>query len=239
MRLLLTSARLSTPIERYDLARLAGPHITRIGQYAVAASPLTAGGYGAGRFYLEAEQRWCARHIAAIQPEEAALVSPMCPNTNIFIAPIPALPRPPPPGTAKLPGRLIFMGSDSLPTLDGLRCFFEEMWSALRGQGVSLDLVGDCGLAMRHLPPEVTLHGWVRDPALLLHSAFLAIAQLRARFGLKIKLLDYARHGLLTIATPPSLQGFAALAEAPFVIAGTRHIRRRHSASLDLPAPTG
>lgn len=42
--LLLTSARLSTLIERYVLARLAGPHITRIGQYAAAASPLTAGG---------------------------------------------------------------------------------------------------------------------------------------------------------------------------------------------------
>lgn len=113
------------------------------------------------------------------------------------------------------------MGSDSLPNLDGLRCFFEEIWSALRGQGVSLDLVGDCGLAMRHLPPAVTVHGRVHDPALLLHSAFLAIAPLRAGFGLKIKLLDYARHGLLTIATPPSLRGFAALAEAPFVIAGT------------------
>jgi succinoglycan biosynthesis protein ExoO len=37
--------------------------------------------------------------------------------------------------------------------------------------------------------------------------------------GLKIKLLDYARHGLFTVGTPASLAGFAADPAAPFIAA--------------------
>jgi succinoglycan biosynthesis protein ExoO len=48
----------------------------------------------------------------------------------------------------------------------------------------------------------------------------LAIAPLRVSSGLKIKILDYARHGLATVMTPESLQGFAADANAPFIVAG-------------------
>jgi succinoglycan biosynthesis protein ExoO len=58
----------------------------------------------------------------------------------------------------------------------------------------------------------------------LLHRAALAISPLRAGSGLKIKLLDYARHGLHTVATPPSLQGFHLDAAAPFSIAGSANI---------------
>jgi succinoglycan biosynthesis protein ExoO len=62
--------------------------------------------------------------------------------------------------------------------------------------------------------------GRLRDLAPVLHRASLAIAPLRVGSGLKIKLLDYARHGLLTVATPSSLEGFAADETAPFIAAG-------------------
>ncbi len=169
----------------------------------------------------EAELLARARHIAAIQPEEAALLREMCPDANIFTAPMPALPCPPPPNAKRVAGRLVFVGSDSLPNLDGLRWFFAEIWPDLRGHGVTLDLIGDCGPALRRLPPDVNVHGRVPDLAPLLHRAALAISPLRAGSGLKIKLLDYARHGLFTIATPPSLQGFSADPESPFIIAGS------------------
>lgn len=173
---------------------------------------------------LEASLLNRARHIAAIQPEEAQLLQLMCPLADVFTAPMPAIPCPPPPGTEKIPGRLVFIGSDSLPNLDGLRWFFSEIWPLLRGHGLSLDLIGDCGPALRRLPPDVTIHGRVADPAPLLHRAALAISPLRAGSGLKIKLLDYARHGLLTIATPPSLQGFNLDPGSPFIIAGSAGI---------------
>lgn len=165
-----------------------------------------------------------ARSIAAIQPEEAEVLRAMCPARNIFTAPMPALPCPPPPDAARIPGRLVFVGSDSLPNLDGLRWFFSEIWPQLQGSGVTLDLVGDCGRALMRLPRGVKAWGRVPDLAPLLHSASLAIAPLRTGSGLKIKLLDYARHGLTTIATPPSLQGFYLGPGAPFVMAGSAGI---------------
>jgi len=314
--ILLTGMRLTAPLERYDLARVMGPHVRGIASFAAAATPRAAGRIilrtllrrlpaplasrlrrarhradaVLGKFPDQPDLRWCARaafrlkpqavlidtifrapllaepelegmntiliahdvfhrraevlgaagyevspqgltrsretkllvsarHIAAIQPEEAALLREMCPNANIFTAPMPALPCPPPPDAKRVAGRLVFVGSDSLPNLDGLRWFFAEIWPDLRGHGVTLDLIGDCGPALRGLPPEVSVHGRVSNLAPLLHRAALAISPLRAGSGLKIKLLDYARHGLFTIATPPSLQGFSADAQSPFIIA--------------------
>jgi succinoglycan biosynthesis protein ExoO len=168
----------------------------------------------------EAELLARAGHIAAIQPEEAALLRQLCPAANVFTAPMPAIPSPPPPGMARIPGRLVFVGSDSLPNLDGLRWFFAEIWPELRGQGLTLDLVGDCGPALRRLPAGVRSLGRVEALAPVLHRAALAVSPLRAGSGLKLKLLDYARHGLVTVATPPSLRGFVLGPGSPFVIAG-------------------
>lgn len=158
-----------------------------------------------------------ARHITAIQPEEAAILRQMCPGADILTAPMPALPCPPPAGQMRLPGRLVFIGSDTLPNLDGLRWFLSEIWPGLRGQGITLDLIGDCGPALRALPEGVKALGRVAKLAPLLHRAALAIAPLRAGSGLKIKMLDYARHGLVTIATPAALEGFARDDAAPFI----------------------
>ncbi len=162
-----------------------------------------------------------ARAIAAIQPEEAAAIAALCPDQTVFCAPMPALPRPRPPGTARQPDRLVFMGSAALPNLDGLRWFLAEVWPELvrwRPQ-VRLDLIGDCGAALPRLPAGVTRLGRMADFSPVLHRAALAISPLRVGSGLKIKLLDYARHGLTTVATPTSLQGFAADPAAPFIAA--------------------
>lgn len=161
-----------------------------------------------------------ARAIAAIQPEEEAVIRAMCPEVNVFTAPMPALPCPPPAEMLRIPGRLVFVGSASLPNLDGLRWFLDEVWPLLAGQGITLDIAGDSGLAMRHLPQGVRACGRVPDLAPLLHRAALAIAPLRTGSGLKVKLLDYARHGLTSVVTPPGLTGFAPDPEAPFIVAG-------------------
>ncbi|MDE1905478.1 MAG: glycosyltransferase [Rhodospirillales bacterium] len=162
-----------------------------------------------------------AAHIVAIQPEEAELLREMCPKANVITAPMPALPCPPAVDIKRLVGRLVFVGSDSLPNLDGLRWFFAEIWPELRGHGVTLDLIGDCGTALRRLPPGVNALGRVPDLAPVLQRAALAISPLRTGSGLKIKLLDYARHGLFTVATAPSLQGFVDEPESPFIVAGS------------------
>ncbi|GLR67215.1 hypothetical protein GCM10010909_18960 [Acidocella aquatica] len=181
-----------------------------------------------------------ARHIAAIQPDEAKIFADMCPARDIFLLPMPASPAPAPPGIEKLPRRLVFIGSASLPNLDGLRWFFTEVWPRLRGQGITLDLIGDCGPALRGLPEGVTRLGRVDDISPLLHRASLAIAPLRVGSGLKIKLLDYARHGLFTIATPASLNGFAPDAASPFIEAkAADHFARAIVKQLSAPPPPG
>ncbi|MDE2240325.1 MAG: glycosyltransferase [Rhodospirillales bacterium] len=162
-----------------------------------------------------------AFHIAAIQPDEADLLRGMCPQANIFMAPMPALPCPPAPGVEKIAGRIVFIGSDTLPNLDGLRWFFAEIWPEIRDHGITLDLIGDCGPVLHRLPPGVNILGRVPNLAPILHRAALAISPLRIGSGLKIKLLDYARHGLFTVATPPSLQGFSTGAASPFIAAGS------------------
>jgi succinoglycan biosynthesis protein ExoO len=162
-----------------------------------------------------------AKAIAAIQPDEAAQIRLMCPAQLVCITTLPALPCPPPPGTQKLPGRLVFVGSDTLPNLDGLRWFLAEIWPRLRHAkpDVTLDLVGDCGAALGRLPPGIHRLGRVKDHSAILHRAVLAIAPLRVNSGLKIKILDYARHGLVTVLTPDSLRGFAEDPQAPFLVA--------------------
>jgi succinoglycan biosynthesis protein ExoO len=171
---------------------------------------------------LEAGLLSTAKAIAAIQPAEAAEIGAMCPRQFVCIATPPALACPPPPGQRRTPGRLVFIGSDTLPNIDGLRWFLGEVWPRLQNvqPEVSLDLVGDCGAAFGRLPPRVARLGRVKNPAAILHRAALAIAPLRVSSGLKIKILDYARHGLATVMTPESLQGFAADPNAPFIVAG-------------------
>ena len=162
-----------------------------------------------------------ARAIAAVQPDEAAIIRAMCPEVAVFTAPMPALPCPAPPDVKRIPGRLVFVGGAGLPNLDGMRWFLSEIWPLLGGHGITLDILGDCGTALRRLPPGVRATGRVPDLAPYLHRASLAIAPLRAGSGLKLKLLDYARHGLSTIVTPPALAGFASDPASPFIIAGS------------------
>jgi hypothetical protein len=162
-----------------------------------------------------------ARHIVAIQGQEAAEMRAMCPDRTVHVTPMPALPCPRPSGILRAPDRLVFAGGDSLPNLDGLRWFFAEIWPRLANwrPGITLDLVGTCGAALGRLPAGVHRLGRVRHLDKILHQASLAISPLRVGTGLKIKLLDYARHGLTTVATPVSLQGFARDARAPFIAA--------------------
>jgi succinoglycan biosynthesis protein ExoO len=169
----------------------------------------------------EAARLSTARHIAAIQPEEAELLAALCPAQNVFVAAMPAIPAPPPPGQVPLTNRLVFVGSAALPNLDGLRWFFETAWPRLQRQGITLDLVGDCGTAFARLPPGVARLGRLESLAPALHRSALAIAPIRVGSGLKIKLLDYARHGLITVTTPSSLEGFAPDPESPFLTADT------------------
>lgn len=162
-----------------------------------------------------------AKIVAAIQPEEAAMFRELCPDRAVCTLPMPASPCPRPETVTRIPDRLVFVGSATLPNLDGLRWLFTEIWPRLAAMrpSVTLDLVGDCGAALPALPPGVARLGRVRELSPILHRSALAISPLRVGSGLKIKILDYARHGLTTVATTESLAGFAADENRPFIAA--------------------
>ena len=230
---LLTNARLARSkriIITHDVFHRRADALKEVG-YNVLPSGLTR--------HKETQLLAHAAHIVAIQTEEAELLREMCPQANVITAPMPARPCPPAVDVKRLSGRLVFVGSDSPPNLDGLRWFFDEIWPDLRGHSLTLDLIGDCGPALRLLPPNVNVLGRISNLAPLLHQATLAISPLRVGSGLKIKLLDYARHGLFTVATAPSLQGFVCDAEAPFILADNAGIFAdailKHAASPQPP----
>ena len=177
--------------------------------------------------------------LAAIQDGEAALLAELCPDKQVITAPMPAVPCPRSADTPRDPQRLVFVGSDSLPNLDGLNWFLAEIWPllTLARPEIRLDLVGDAGTAIGAMPAGVRRLGREPDLAPFLHRAALAIAPLRVGSGLKIKLLDYARHGLWTVATPPSLDGFAPDRAAPFIRAEqTEDFAQAVLTALALPA---
>ncbi|HTJ90182.1 MAG TPA: glycosyltransferase family 4 protein [Acidocella sp.] len=215
----------------FRAAPLAAPELRGINSVIIAHDvfhrrhqALTSAGYRVQPRHLSRadEASWLggARRIAASQPEEASLLQKLCPAQHVFAAPMPALPCPPPEGWRRKPGRLVFIGSAALPNLDGLRWFFAEIWPRL-GKNIRLDLIGDCGAALGSVPPGVVRHGRVRDLRPLLYNASLAISPLRVGSGLKVKLLEYARHGLVTVATQCSLEGFMPDEAAPFIAASS------------------
>ncbi len=164
-----------------------------------------------------AEAGWLgqADYVAAISPEDAAAFTEMG-AARVFVLPMPAAPCPAP-AAARIAGRLVFVGSDAPHNVDGMHWFLGAVWPLL--PGVTLDIVGDCGAALGALPAGVVACGRHLELGRLLHRAALAISPLQAGSGLKLKMLDYARHGVWTVATPVSLAGFPAEG-APFWAAG-------------------
>ncbi|MCF3947478.1 glycosyltransferase family 4 protein [Acidiphilium sp. AL] len=162
-----------------------------------------------------------AATIVAIQPDEARLLRELCPDRTVIAVPMPAPAAPRPAAVRRNPDRLVFVGSDALPNLDGLRWFFGAIWPGLRGArpAIRLDLVGDCAAALGRLPAGVRRLGRLADLAPALHNAALAIAPLRTGSGLKVKLLDYARHGLWTVATHAARTGLAEDVRPPVFVA--------------------
>lgn len=174
----------------------------------------------------EAEEAgWLARArlLVAIQEEEEAVLRRLAPEASIVTAPMPASAVPRPPGTVRDPRRIVFVGSAGPHNADGMRWFLDKIWPSLlaRLPGVRLDICGAVGRVLHPLPDGVAALGIVPDLAPVLHRAGLAVAPLLAGSGLKIKMLDYAAHGLVTVTTPIGAAGFERTADWPFVLADT------------------
>jgi glycosyltransferase involved in cell wall biosynthesis len=160
-----------------------------------------------------------ANLLVAIQPEEAETLRTLAPAATVVTAPMPARAVPRPAHIARAPRRLVFVGSASAHNTDGMRWFLAEIWPRLHKTlpEVRLDVAGTVCRELGTTPDGVILHGMVPSLAPLLHRASLAVAPLLAGSGLKIKLLDYAAHGLATVTTGIGTAGFLRTEAWPFI----------------------
>jgi hypothetical protein len=169
------------------------------------------------------EARWLAEAelLVAIQAEEERALAALAPDARVVTAPMPARAVKRPAATARAPARLVFIGSASAHNTDGLRWFLADVWPLIRARlpAARLDVAGTVCREIGAAPEGVSLLGRVEALGPLLHRAGLAIAPLRAGSGLKIKLLDYAAHGLATVTTTVGAAGFVNDPARPFVLA--------------------
>lgn len=104
--------------------------------------------------------------------------------------------------------RLVFVGANTAPNVEGLRWFFDQVWPLLQPEGFTLDVVGNVCDAFRDPPPGVIRHGQQDDLQKYLDAADISINPVFVGGGLKIKCIDSLAAGLPCITT---IEGAAGL----------------------------
>ena len=119
--------------------------------------------------------------------------------------------------------RVLFVGSASLPNVDGLAQFLDYVWPRLRSavKDVSLDVVGTVcvSLKQRGIPAGVVLHGQVTDVARYYETATLVVAPLTYGSGLKVKVVEAIAFGRALVTTPVGAEGLNECAGKAFMVA--------------------
>ncbi len=160
-----------------------------------------------------------AEIVVAIQAHEARWVSERLPGRRVVLAPMAVVPaHRPQPGQDDV---LLFVGSDTVPNIEGLRWFAGQVWPLVRAGAplAILHVAGSAGGAAGPLPGGIVVHGVVADLGPLYAAAAVVVSPLRAGSGLKIKLIEALGHGKAVVATPITLQGVEDLADGVVVAA--------------------
>ncbi len=157
--------------------------------------------------------------VVAIQRAEAAWVGLHVPSVRAILAPMAADPVPEPQSGED--DRLLFVGSNTVPNVIGLRWFFDEVWPLVLGQRpcVTLDVAGSVDRAFSGSPPGVRFLGLVDDLAAQYARAAVVISPLTFGSGLKIKLVEAMAAGKAIVATRTTLQGVEAEAAESVLVA--------------------
>ncbi|MDB5593890.1 MAG: hypothetical protein JWM36_851 [Hyphomicrobiales bacterium] len=190
------------------------------------------------RLTRDEEAQWLRNFdvVIAVQPEEQVILQGMvCSDQCVITAPMPITAVPRPRDIERESQRFVFVGSDSIHNVDGMRWFLREVWPRItdRLPDARLDVCGSVGHALRdYTAKDVTLHGPVADLSSVLHRAACAIAPVLAGSGLKIKLLDYVAHGLSVVTTTIGVAGFERATDWPFNVADDADAFSREASRL-------
>jgi glycosyltransferase involved in cell wall biosynthesis len=150
--------------------------------------------------------------IVAIQEKEAAIVGRALPEKEVLLAPmsVVAVGKPQP----GLDARLLFVGSNTGPNIDGLTWFLADVWPNVRRAvpTANLTVAGTVSWGMPMPAPDgVSFLGAVPNLDDLYRRAGVVIVPLRLGSGLKIKLVEALGQGKAIVATGPAVEGVEKL----------------------------
>ena len=113
-----------------------------------------------------------------------------------------------------------FVASRWHANVDGLRWFIAQVWPALAGTSLRLDVFGYVGEAFRGLSvPGIRFLGFVADITACYAQIDIAINPVRYGAGLKIKTIEAMAHGLPLVVSTQGATGLEALAGKAFLVA--------------------
>lgn len=118
--------------------------------------------------------------------------------------------------------RLLFVGANSAPNIEGLRWFLDQVWPMLIEDGYILDVVGHVGSSFPKVPDGVVKHGQQDDMSWFLRHADIAINPVFVGGGIKIKCIDTLAAGLPCITTVEGAAGLEGALGAGLVVANSR-----------------
>ena len=159
--------------------------------------------------------------VIAIQADEGGTVSRLLPHKQVILAPMAvAAVAGPQPGEDDT---VLFVGSNTVPNIDGIAWFLREVWPALleRRPQMQMQIAGTCCGGLPALPRNVVLLGRVDDLEQVYRRAGIVISPLRLGSGLKIKLVEAMGRGKAVIATQTTLQGVGEQVEGAVLRADT------------------
>jgi succinoglycan biosynthesis protein ExoM len=157
--------------------------------------------------------------VVAIQWDDADEFRRLAPDAKVMVSPVAfeaSLA-----GRRPAPGRCLFVGSGSLPNVDGLRWFLEECWADVRRAhpAAELHVVGTVCARIGTVPDGVVLRGEVDDLDAEHARAALAVVPLQMGSGLKVKIVEAICRGVPVVTTGVGAQGLLTLEPRPFVLA--------------------
>ncbi len=109
--------------------------------------------------------------------------------------------------------RLLFLGANSKPNVNGLRWFLNQVWPLLAREGFVLDVVGRVCDGIGSVPENVILYGQQDDIGRFFRRANIAINPVFVGGGLKIKCIDALAEGVPCVTT---FEGAAGLKNAQY-----------------------
>ena len=176
-----------------------------------------------GNWNLKAETAYLekAQVLLAIQKEDAEVFKHMLPSTQVINMPISAVSYSH--TIEQIPGRCLFVGSNSQHNSYGLEWFLENVWLQIieKVPHCSLHVCGSVCDSIRGTFPNVRFLGRVKDLKPEYSAAEVCLVPLLAGSGLKIKLVEAMSYGRACVSTSIGIQGLPEIVGQTTIIADT------------------